>query len=305
LCGGDASSRHGTAQATLHQPRPRPLRATACAGIPAKQVCLSFFLCRSLASSSQRFTLHSEASRLGPPPIHSTACRPFFSTAQNSAEVFKSLSLCLDHRLITSATTPCPWIRQEEHPPPKMSTFRHRALRYFWDPEPRNEDPASMIWCLGKQYDARPPKKQSSPQPSSADSTTFPANVTSSAFTNNTDSPASTWPPAFLDDFESRIWMTYRSDFSTIPRSPSANATRINALSSPAAALQYAGKLLTGHAGEGFSSDVGWGCMIRSAQSVFANALLTLHLSRGTNLPFPVIIFVSVFVGLTGGKTGG
>ena len=76
--------------------------------------------------------------------------------------------------------------------------------------------------------------------------------------------------------------MSYRTDFFPIPRSPSQSAVSKGlALSSPAAALHYAGKLLTGQAGEGFSSDVGWGCMIRSAQSVLANALLTLHLGRG------------------------
>lgn len=82
--------------------------------------------------------------------------------------------------------------------------------------------------------------------------------------------------------------MTYRTDFSPIPRSPSdPGGGRGISLSSPAAALQYAGKLLTGQGGEGFSSDVGWGCMIRSAQSVLANALLTLHLGRGTKHLFP------------------
>jgi len=164
-----------------------------------------------------------------------------------------------------------------------MSTFAHRTLRYFWDPEPRNEDPASVIWCLGKQYHTRLPGRRPSPYPQSLSSepSSFSANV-SAAFTANNGDAAATWPTAFLDDFETRIWMTYRTDFFPIPRSPSQSAVGRNvALSSPAAALHYAGKLLTGHAGEGFSSDVGWGCMIRSAQSVLANALLTLHLGRG------------------------
>lgn len=73
--------------------------------------------------------------------------------------------------------------------------------------------------------------------------------------------------------------MTYRTDFIPIPRSPG----KALSFDSPASALQYAGKLLSGQAGEGFSSDVGWGCMIRSAQSVLANALTTLHLGRGTS----------------------
>jgi cysteine protease ATG4 len=116
-----------------------------------------------------------------------------------------------------------------------------------------------MIWCLGQHYDATIPSSEGGPE---------------------TD-PAKTWPPAFLDDFESRVWMTYRTDFTPIPRSP---GNRGIPLTSPAAALQYAGKLLSGQAGEGFSSDVGWGCMIRSAQSVLANALITLHLGRGSLL---------------------
>ena len=73
--------------------------------------------------------------------------------------------------------------------------------------------------------------------------------------------------------------MTYRTDFPTIPRSPTTKGLPFN---SPAGALQYAGKLITGQVSDGFSSDVGWGCMIRSAQSVLANALVSLHLGRGT-----------------------
>ena len=145
----------------------------------------------------------------------------------------------------------------------RMNTITHRAIRYFWDPEPRNEDPSAMIWCLGQHYDATIPKSSNNGAP---------ATVSSQA------DPSSTWPSEFLDDFESRIWMTYRTDFTPIPRTPGSKGLPFN---SPAAALQYAGKLLSGQAGEGFSSDVGWGCMIRSAQSVLANALISLHLGRG------------------------
>jgi len=27
-----------------------------------------------------------------------------------------------------------------------------RIVQYFWDPEPRNDEPAAMIWCLGREY---------------------------------------------------------------------------------------------------------------------------------------------------------
>jgi cysteine protease ATG4 len=149
-----------------------------------------------------------------------------------------------------------------------MNKFKYRAIRYLWDPEPRNEDPSSTIWCLGQQYNTKLPQNEESNP-------------------GNTSDPSSPWPPEFLDDFESRIWMTYRTDFIPIPRSLGNNKGL--PFTSPAAALQYAGKLLSGQGGEGFSSDVGWGCMIRSAQSVLANALITLHLGRG-GIPFELAV---------------
>jgi len=158
---------------------------------------------------------------------------------------------------------------------PRMNTFKHRAIRYFWDPEPRNEDPSQMIWCLGKQYapPSPPPQHQQYRQQQHVDTDKpmIPENSIADA--------ATTWPPHFLDDFETRIWMTYRTDFPPIPRSPSVKGLPFN---SAATALQYAGSLIRGQPADGFSSDVGWGCMIRSAQSLFANALITLHLGRGT-----------------------
>lgn len=81
------------------------------------------------------------------------------------------------------------------------------------------------------------------------------------------------WPPAFLDDFESRIWMTYRTDFALIPRSNDPQASF---------ALSFAMRIKTTFSDlTGFSSDTGWGCMIRSGQSLLANAILIARLGRG------------------------
>ena len=83
------------------------------------------------------------------------------------------------------------------------------------------------------------------------------------------------WPKAFLDDFESTLWMTYRSDFKPIPRVAD-YSDRLTFLTSIRSHLDKA---------EGFTSDSGWGCMIRSGQAVIANALAHLRLGRGMRRP--------------------
>ena len=79
------------------------------------------------------------------------------------------------------------------------------------------------------------------------------------------------WPQDFLEDFESRIWFTYRKDFPPIPKSADPKAS-----SNMSFAVRM--KNLTAH--EGFKSDTGWGCMIRSGQCILSNALALHRLGR-------------------------
>lgn len=167
-------------------------------------------------------------------------------------------------------------------------------VQYFWDPEPsNNEDPRSPIWCLGKQYSL--PSKASSPQHTSSsppiqdsEIVELPKEQLQSQATTPPDSAGSSderspahhtsgedgcWPTTFLDDFESRIWLTYRSNFPTIPRSQDPSASSAMSLT-----VRLRSQLVDQG---GFTSDTGWGCMIRSGQSLLANALLMLELGRG------------------------
>lgn len=87
----------------------------------------------------------------------------------------------------------------------------------------------------------------------------------------------SAWPEAFLADFESRTWMTYRSHFAPIPRSNNPEAT-----SSMTLGVRLRSQLMDS---QGFTSDTGWGCMIRSGQGLLANALCILEFGRGEQSP--------------------
>ena len=136
-----------------------------------------------------------------------------------------------------------------------MKRLKERALRYIYDPEPMNDDPdGAPLWCLGIEYQAFADKDQ-----------------------KDSVSPRSReWPSNFLDDFEAKIWMTYRYGFALIAKthkSPSSNVAQ---------AVQKVVDLLGTESLDdgGYTRDVGWGCMIRSTQSVLANTLVMLSLGR-------------------------
>ncbi|KAJ5885325.1 hypothetical protein N7495_009835 [Penicillium taxi] len=140
-----------------------------------------------------------------------------------------------------------------------------RIVQYFWDPEPKNDtSPQATIWCLGQQYT---PHSQSSQQ-----TEIEVHNSTESSEETINDTRGSAWPATFLADFESRIWMTYRSGFPPIPRNNTVEAT-----SSMSLGVRLRSQLMDSN---GFTSDTGWGCMIRSGQSLLANTLCILLFGR-------------------------
>ncbi|KAK4694906.1 hypothetical protein P7C71_g2747, partial [Lecanoromycetidae sp. Uapishka_2] len=164
-----------------------------------------------------------------------------------------------------------------------------RIVQAFWDPEPKNDDSSgTCIWCLGKKYASQPslngtPETQvengevadlgdesllnrsiNGIQPSAPNGVALKQPEVKSL----EGDPDRGWPPEFLDDCESRLWFTYRSNFPAIKKSSEASMTlsvRLRSLSDQT----------------GFTSDTGWGCMIRSGQSLLANALMILRLGRG------------------------
>ncbi|KAJ9611650.1 Cysteine protease atg4 [Cladophialophora chaetospira] len=196
-----------------------------------------------------------------------------------------------------------------------------RFVRYFYDPPPKYDDMSgTSIWLLGKEYKAIPPKpvtttdhddvvevESSSDSHDPSEAPSAPSTVpetqqpqqqqieplaesqNTSSFddaqliTGGENTPSLSndpsdrgWPIPFLDDFESRIWMTYRSNFTPIARSHETESST---------GLSWSVRLRNLTEREGFSSDTGWGCMIRSGQSLLANALIMLHLGRDWRRP--------------------
>jgi cysteine protease ATG4 len=187
-----------------------------------------------------------------------------------------------------------------------------RILQKIWDPEPVNDRASNEpVWLLGRCYTLpKNPEPQPAPHrantppaegvslaaaagPTSTGAETSPSTTTSLGVEQVPETPPDStassvdsslaydeesgedggWPPAFLDDFESRIWMTYRMGFELIPKSSDPKAS---------AALSFTMRLKTSFGDfMGFTSDTGWGCMIRSGQSLLANALAISRLGRG------------------------
>lgn len=179
-----------------------------------------------------------------------------------------------------------------------------RIVQYFWDPQPANDQaPHASIWCLGQEYKVVDAQKAHSV----GEDTTHKERISSTTSVPNTVHPATPpdskagsvdsavvlgdssseenggWPAAFLDDFEAKVWLTYRSGFPVIPKSQDPKA-----LASMSLSVRLRSSLVEQ---TGFTSDTGWGCMIRSGQSLLANSLLLVRMGRGRQITCALIVW--------------
>ena len=146
--------------------------------------------------------------------------------------------------------------------------------------------------------------RRNSGSPSSFRSST--SSVASSELSQSTNSsspkisnPAANWPPVFYIDFTSRVWLTYRSQF-PVPIKDGRLADLCDSGGSGCGSNSELGEDVSPTimrsrpwnwvGGEKmWTSDSGWGCMLRTGQSLLANALIHMHLGRG------LFLFLSFF----------
>lgn len=196
--------------------------------------------------------------------------------------------------------------------------YLDKGVRYLLDSDATPDKCADPIWLLGVQhpgYEPPPPPPVSISPPSGRRSSLDFRRSSSSSFRSSQSSsrgatsspepslshstsrhgprsstsgvdPALHWPPVFYADFTTRVWLTYRSHFTPI-RDHSLAALDSDSHSDShhsapvsASPRRWNINLLGGE--KGWSSDAGWGCMLRTGQSLLANALIHLHLGRGT-----------------------
>jgi cysteine protease ATG4 len=198
---------------------------------------------------------------------------------------------------------------------PLLMVARHgkghldKAMRYLLDSDATPDKCTDPIWLLGVQhpgYEPPPPPPPPSLSASTASITPTPSrlgrrasvdyskhpppspargpnelsqSVPPSAKSNQKD-PGAHWSPVFYSDFTTRIWCTYRSHFQPIRDTTLAALDGdIQEAVKSSGAKKWSWAALAGE--KGWTSDSGWGCMLRTGQSLLANTLLHMHLGRG------------------------
>jgi cysteine protease ATG4 len=199
-----------------------------------------------------------------------------------------------------------------------------KAMRYLLDSDATPDKCLDPIWLLGVEhpgYESPPPshapstgtaekKRRGSASPPVSFRSSTSSATPDSSLSQSTSSipsnkhvtkhdPSANWPPVFYLDFTSRIWLTYRAQF-PIPIKDGRLADLCGdgcelaaVAAAPSTGTPSMSKRAWPWSGEKtWSTDSGWGCMLRTGQSLLANTLVHVHLGRGS-LRFLSVDFLS------------
>ncbi|TFK26047.1 hypothetical protein FA15DRAFT_755366 [Coprinopsis marcescibilis] len=193
-----------------------------------------------------------------------------------------------------------------------------KAVRYLLDSDSTPDKCSDPIWLLGVQHPGYEPSNVTTPSntspPSSfpgrrnsgspqsfrsstsslgsvASSSNEHALLSQSTGANHKNNPAANWPPVFYIDFTSRVWLTYRAQFPIPIKDGKLADLCAGDVQSDASSTTTKKSPWHWVGGEKtWSSDSGWGCMLRTGQSLLANALIHVHLGREWRKPpYPVL----------------
>lgn len=153
-----------------------------------------------------------------------------------------------------------------------------RVVDLLWSKPLENEDHINELVVLGRRYSPQvPADKQLSDGVDEVDGEAATEVVPQVkqlffAFTKRGAAKDVPWPEEFVRDVNSRLWFTYRTRFPPLERD--ADGPSPLSLGNLIRGSNY--DLQSDH----FTSDCGWGCMIRTGQTMLGNALLHLHVDR-------------------------
>ena len=181
-----------------------------------------------------------------------------------------------------------------------LTAARHsRTMRYLLDTDVMSGT-GEAVWMLGVEYLPI----------SSSDTTPSPVSPTGSGTSEQGELAAqggcNGYPPAFYEDFTHLTWLTYRSHFppikdslslsSLLPDPSSSTTTQVSDTSSlpnpqDGTVYQAPGGALSSSPSKRFwssmtdrerswTTDSGWGCMLRTGQALLFQALVNVHLGR-------------------------